>query len=99
MCKLHIHGLSLISLASLNEHLHELKGFSPGCSGGSVCLLLQKCVEQHMVKDLEATSLGLESHLAGLLFHLLYIYMCWKMNSMQEIQRSLGLLTLNLAVM
>jgi hypothetical protein len=49
-----------------------------------------------MVKDLEATSLGLESHLAGLLFHLLYIYMCWKMNSMQEIQRSLGLLTLNL---
>jgi hypothetical protein len=52
-----------------------------------------------MVKDLEATSLGLESHLAGLLFHLLYMYMCWKMNSMQEIQRSLGLLTLNLAVM
>ncbi len=63
MCKLHIHGLFVISLASLNEHIHELKGFSPGCSRGSICLLLQKYVEQHMVKDLEATSLGLESYL------------------------------------
>ncbi len=34
-------------------------------SGCSVCLLLQKCVAQDMVRDLEATGLELESYLDG----------------------------------
>ncbi len=34
-------------------------------SGCSVCLLLQKCVAQDMVRDLEAMGLELESYLDG----------------------------------